>query len=203
MKRETVLEKLQSVRDGADPDEVLKWLMDENGSDIEREKSRTQAKSEEGKALKERLDELQAQLDEASRKSMTDEEQLAKAKKDYEDKLADLNVKSNRIEAKRALADAGLLGDEADAILDRIVTPDKDATDGTVKALVAAMGLLKETVETETKQAMLQSVPKPSASFGNEGHDQQSAYMEAEGRNDLVGMAAAIRAGFQQSAVKD
>ncbi len=131
MKRETVLQKLQEVKDG-DYSKAIDYIMDENGKDVNSAKSPIKAKDDRIAELEAAVKALQDEKEKAEQATMSKEELLQKQLDAVAKKQAELDVKTNRVAAAARLQEQGITGEQADRILDRIVTPDAQATEGTV-----------------------------------------------------------------------
>lgn len=165
MKRETVIEKLQEVKDG-DYSAFLDFLMNENGKDVNTAKGEAAKAKTEADSLKSQLAELQRAKEEAEQASMTQEQLLQKKLEELNRKQADLDMRSNRVVAAAKLQEAGIIGEDADKLLDRIVTADSAATEATVAALLEVFGNQRASVEAATKKAMMGDTPRPAANQG-------------------------------------
>ena len=160
MKREQVLQKLQDVKDG-DYSKAIDFIMDENGKDVNNAKSPLKSLQEENERLKTDLKALQDEKEKAEQASMSKEELLQKQLDAVAKKQAELDTKTNRVGAAARLQEQGIIGEQADKILDRIVTADPAATDATVSAFLEAFTAQKAAVEAATKKALLGSTPSP------------------------------------------
>lgn len=160
MKRESVLQKLQEVKDG-DFSKALDFIMDENGRDVNTAKSPLKSLQEENERLKADLKALQDEKEKAEQASMSKEELLQKQLDAVAKKQAELDTKTNRVTAAAKLQENGIIGEQADKILDRVVTADPKATEETVTAFIEAFAAQKTAVEAATKKALLGSTPSP------------------------------------------
>ncbi|MBO7673623.1 MAG: DUF4355 domain-containing protein [Atopobiaceae bacterium] len=166
MKRETVLQKLQEVQDG-DYAKVLDFIMDENGKDVNTAKSPLKAKDEKIAALEAELKALQDEKEKAEQATLSKEELLQRQLDAVAKKQAELDTKTNRVGAAARLQEQGITGEQAEKILNRIVSADATATNDTVTAFLEAFAAQKAAVEAATKKSLLGSTPTPQGNAGS------------------------------------
>ena len=166
MKRESVLQKLQEVTDG-DYSKAIDYIMDENGKDVNTAKSSAKSKDERIAALEAELKTLQEEKDKAEQATMSKEELLQKQLDAVAKKQAELDTKTNRVGAAARLQEQGIIGEQAEKILDRIVSADAKATDDTVTAFLDAFAAQKTAVEAATKKLLLGETPTPQGNAGS------------------------------------
>lgn len=160
MKRESVLEKLQSIEDN-NFDDFVDWLMDENGSDVNNVKKRLSESNSDINELKKRIKELEDLNEEAEKAKLTKEQLVEKQLKELADKKAELDTQSNRISAKAKMVEAGLSEDECEKLLERVVSSDSDLTAASVDAVLEVLKTQREATEAATKKSLLDSTPHP------------------------------------------
>lgn len=89
-------------------------------------------------------------------------EQLAQHEKDQLEKTKnDYLIKSNRLDAEKVLVGMGLPSDQYNSILDRIVSPDKDATMGLVNEISGLLGKQSEAATQKAKEDLLNKTRVP------------------------------------------
>lgn len=167
MKREEVLQKLQEAKDG-NFDAALDFIMDVNGKDVNNAKSPIKAKDDEIAKLKDALKSLKSEKEQAEQANMTAEQKLQRQMEELAKEKAALAKDRNRIAAAAKLQEQGITGEQADKILDRVVSDDSKATEDTVAAFLEVFATQKTTVEAATKKAMLNSTPAPSGNAGTQ-----------------------------------
>lgn len=160
MKRESVLEQLKAVKDG-DFSAALDFILAENGKDINATKAAAKATKDELESVKTQLASLQEEKDKATQASMTQEQQIQKQLEDLAKAKAELDRRSNRVDAASKLAEAGITGDDAEKILNSVVTSDAKVTSATVSALVDVFNSQKAVVEANTKKSLMANTLTP------------------------------------------
>lgn len=97
-------------------DEQIEAIMAQNGKDIQAEKAKASSKEDELIALRQSAEEL-----ETLKKQNMSEIELANSERDKALKaMQDLNAKVKRMELKSAFAEQGIIGENADKLLDSI-----------------------------------------------------------------------------------
>ena len=111
------------------------------------------------------VDDLTAKVRELEQKNMTAEELQAQKIKDAEEAKTKYSILSNKLEAQRTLTNAGIMaGETLNAIVDRISTPDLDATLKNAKVIIDMVNATKVATEQEVKASLLANNPKPNPS---------------------------------------
>ena len=106
---------------------------------------------------------LKSQLEEANgklREGMTAEELLAQREKAAAEKERDFTLKSNALDAKAIFVGAGFDAEDIEALLPRVVSEDKEATEAAAKALVDFDSKRRAKVEQATKDELLKANPR-------------------------------------------
>lgn len=134
----------------ADPDEEVKrykTLLSEAKKNLKAsERAREQAESD---------------LNQLKDEQLSDEDRLAKAIKDANDKESEYNVKLNRLEAEKVFVDAGISQELYNGFIDGIVTSDAEISKKMAESLANAMKSHKEAAETALREQLANGAPMP------------------------------------------
>lgn len=150
-------------------DEQLNTLMDANGADVNAARSTAQAAAA---GLQEQLEKLQGELTAANAKakeSMTQEERLQAMMAEAEKAQREFAVKSNRLDAMGIFQSAGLTAEQAEPLLDFVVSGDSERTAAASNAVAAMLASQREAAVEKAKAELLRDNPKPSGAPGAEG----------------------------------
>lgn len=156
MKREEVKQRIEGITD-----EQLDWLMDENGKDVNREKSKLDSYKAKVDPELEDLRGMKADFDAAQQAGMTAEQAAEAAKKAAEEAKADYARKSNRLDAVQKFVDAGIGKDDYEGLLDSIVSEDAKATSKAADSIIAVVVAQREAAGKSVREELIDSTPKP------------------------------------------
>lgn len=161
MSREQARENLKSFGIEEPTDEQITAYLNQVGSETKKEKDRAEA----FKAQASKADELKQKLDELSNANLSEVEKANKATEDANKQIAELNKKIEQMELKAQLAEKGIVGEDADALI---------GADG--KLDIEVLGRIiseRETASASAKEKeLLDSTPSPQGiSGGNDDDD--------------------------------
>jgi hypothetical protein len=118
--------------------------------------------SDRAKTAESRVTELDAEIENTKNSQLTDQEKNQKTLKDAEKTKSEYAKKSNRLDAKEILINAGLkAGDELDNLLDGIVSENLDVTIKTATNLANTLSKTKENLEKKIQADLLNGTPRP------------------------------------------
>lgn len=150
-------------------DEQLNALMDANGADVNAARSTAQAQAA---GLQEQLSRLQGELTAANAKaqeSMSQEERLQAMMAEAEKAQREFAVKSNRLDAMGILQGSGISAEQAEPLLEFVVSNDAERTSKASTAVAALLKAQRESAVEQAKAELLRDNPKPSGNPGAEG----------------------------------
>ena len=163
MSREQARENLKSFGIEEPTDEQITAYLNQVGSETKKEKDRAEA----FKAQASKADELKQKLDELNNANLSEVEKANKATEDANKQIAELNKKIEQMEIKAQLAEKGIVGEDADALI---------GADG--KLDIEVLGRIiseRETASASAKEKeLLDSTPSPQGK-GSGGNDDEDA----------------------------
>lgn len=160
MSREQARENLKSFGIEEPTDEQITAYLNQVGSETKKEKERAEA----FKAQASKADELKQKLDELNNANLSEVEKANKATEDANKQIAELNKKIANMELKAQLAEKGIVGEDADALI---------SADG--KLDIEVLGRIiseRETASASAKEKeLLDNTPSPQGNGGGNDDD--------------------------------
>lgn len=123
--------------------------------------------------------------EEYEKKAQLSAEELAKLTVDekikaIEEREAEINTRSNRIDAREMFAKANIPEDDYDKFMDLLVSDDSDVTQTNVSNFIESFTTTRDNIEKSVKEK-LSNIPSPKGDEGNDG--------KKYGVNDFVQIA--------------
>lgn len=160
MSREQARENLKSFGIEEPTEEQVTAYLNQLGSETKKEKDRAEAY----KAQADRADELKKKLDELNNANLSEVEKANKATENANNQIAELNKKIAMMEMKAQLAEKGIVGEDADKLID---------ADG--KLDIEVLGKIisdRETASASAKEKeLLDNTPSPQGNGGGNNDD--------------------------------
>jgi uncharacterized protein with gpF-like domain len=140
------------IGDEAKVDEVLKTV---GGSMLPKD---------EYKKAKDEIKVLKDENEKAKLASMNSEELLKHKVEEAENKYREYGIKTNKLEAENAFVKAGLTREVYGDLLETVVSDDAEKTLSLVNKFIGVLSKEKESVESRTKENLLNQTKKPETS---------------------------------------
>lgn len=125
-------------------------------------------------SLEEEKGEIEKELSELKKQSMTADELVEAKEKELNDKISKLAMKENELEITKILSKNGITEetygeDEYKELLVSLVSDDKDASEKKTNNFVNILTKAKEKTEQETTTRLLKETPKPKTGTDGSG----------------------------------
>lgn len=160
MTRVQAEEHLRSLGIEAPTDEQISAYLNQIGSETKKEKDRADAyKAQAGK-----VSELEKQLDDLNSANMSEVEKANKATEDANKQIAELNKKIAQMELKAQLAEKGIVGEDAENLIDADGKLDIETLGKIISEREIASASAKE-------KELLDSTPSPQGILGGGSDD--------------------------------
>lgn len=177
MTREQAKQNLIVLGNEAPTDEQITNYLNQVNGETQKEKDKVTQYKEKA----EKFDATQAELEAEKLKSMTAEEKLAAAEKAANEKAAEFNRKSNRLEVEKILTSSGLTEDQFKDIVDRFVGDDLETSKAAATAFTTLISAQREAATQKTKEELMNNTGTPGGGKGgNEGDTKTPAEIFAE-----------------------
>lgn len=147
-------------------DEVIEKIMTSHGKDIQK----ANAKAETYKADAQQLAEYKKKVEEMENQNLTDIEKANKATEEANKLVSDLQNQINELNTKNALAEQGIVGDEATKLLDSLKGGTFDA-----KILGEIIADRETKAMAKKEQELLDRTPNPDGKGGSGDDGKTSA----------------------------
>lgn len=168
MTREDVLKLFPEATD-----EQITALINQNNSEVVREKEKT----EKLKADAKKAEELQKKLDEMESDNLSEIEKANKEKEAALNSVSDLQKQLNEMTFRTKLADKGIAGEQAEGIVKSFFAGDFEAATNSISQIVTE----RETAAAAAKeQEILKNTPNPGGNSpaGTDGNEKKPADVE-------------------------
>lgn len=146
MKREDVLKLFPEATD-----EQITDLLNQNNSEVVKEKEKSKASKEE----LDRLREIESELEAEKLKNMSAEEKLTAAESAANEKASEYAKKLNRLDAETILLESGLTKEDYMEFIDGIISEDAEVTKKLATSLAGTFKTKSESALQKAKQELL------------------------------------------------